>query len=333
MPDYSIEARSLGVAGVAGHDYWVLRDEHGKALAELHGLATDRQTGEAIPIGTDESKHSLRAWHYPHDAGYASSIGAKVDSTSYIQEGQPSRTVLTGDKDQILARWNTAVSAVPELNAQDLNYPNYGFKVFGETVNSNSAYRTFGELMDVPVNDFPGRLEPGIDNRMLSQERTEALRYREQPDQDRQRAPAPADAPARQGPQDPAMLQQIRGKVEGLNGPGQLAPADNDRVSASLYALAKQNNFSSVDQIALSEKTRTAPAGENIFIVQGASDDPAKLRAHMPTAEAAQTPVEQSFDKAQAQQPNPQVQEREQQQVQNQIQTQEAQQRPMVQAL
>lgn len=332
MPDYSIEARSLGVAGVAGHDYWVLRDEHGTALAELHGLATDRQTGEAIPIGTDESKHSLRAWHYPHDAGYANAIGAKPDSTSYIQEGQPARTVATGDKEQILARWNTAVSAVPELNAQDLNYPNYGFKVFGETVNSNSAYRTFGELMDVPVNDFPGRIEPGIGNRMLSQERTEELRYREQPDQDRQRAPAPAD-PTRPEPQDQAMLQQIRGKVEGLNGPGQLDPADNDRVSASLYALAKQHNFGSVDQVSLSQQTKTAAAGENIFIVQGAAGDPAKLRAHMPTAEAAQTPVEQSFDKAQAQQPDPPVHEREHQQAQNQVQAQEAQQRPMVQAL
>ena len=27
MPNYSIEARSLDVAGVASHDFWVLRDE------------------------------------------------------------------------------------------------------------------------------------------------------------------------------------------------------------------------------------------------------------------------------------------------------------------
>ncbi len=32
MDTYSIEARSLGVAGIAGHNYWVLRDHHGKAL-------------------------------------------------------------------------------------------------------------------------------------------------------------------------------------------------------------------------------------------------------------------------------------------------------------
>ena len=67
MPKYTIEARSLNVLGVAGHDFWVLRDEQGKALAELHGLATDRQTGEALTIGTDEARHSLRAWNLTLD--------------------------------------------------------------------------------------------------------------------------------------------------------------------------------------------------------------------------------------------------------------------------
>lgn len=64
MP-YTIEARSLDIAGVASHDFWVLRDERGTALAELNGLATDRRTGEAVPIGTDEARHSLRIWHFP----------------------------------------------------------------------------------------------------------------------------------------------------------------------------------------------------------------------------------------------------------------------------
>ncbi|MCC8496136.1 MULTISPECIES: hypothetical protein [Gammaproteobacteria] len=78
MPKYTIEARSLNVLGVAGHDFWVLRDEQGKAMAELHGLATDRETGKALLVGTDETKHSLRAWHFPHDAAYAASEGVKV---------------------------------------------------------------------------------------------------------------------------------------------------------------------------------------------------------------------------------------------------------------
>ncbi|GAB7533369.1 hypothetical protein PS3A_57850 [Pseudomonas sp. 3A(2025)] len=177
MRGYSIEARSLNILGVAGHNYWVLRDEHGHALAQLHGLATERRTGQAVPIGTNQARHSLRAWHYPHDAAYAKSIGAPVNRTSFIRDNQPSCTVIIGDKDEILARWNTAVNAVSAFNAQDLNYPNYGFNLLRDTVNSNSAYRTFGELMNVSVPGFPGRFEPGIGNRILSPERTEALRY------------------------------------------------------------------------------------------------------------------------------------------------------------
>ncbi|XQA77235.1 XVIPCD domain-containing protein [Xanthomonas sacchari] len=284
MPTYAIEARSLGVIGIAGHAFWVLRDEHGKAVAELHGLATDRQTGQAIPIGTDQTRHSLRAWHYPHDPAYARSIGEKVDSTTYIRDDQPSRTVATGDKHEILERWNTAVHAVPELNAQDRDYPNYGFKVFGKTVNSNSAYRTFGELMDVPVRGFPGRLEPGIGHRMLSPERTEELRYHAPGEQDRQRAPAPAADPTRADHPDHTLLQQIRDKVQGLNGPGQLNPADNDRVSASLYALAKQHHFSSVDQAALSQQTATAAPGEASSSRRFPANDPTKQHAHMSKA-------------------------------------------------
>nr|WP_279362897.1 hypothetical protein [Xanthomonas sacchari] len=258
MPNYAIEARSLGVIGIAGHAFWVLRDEHGKAVAELHGLATDRQTGQAIPIGTDATRHSLRAWHYPHDPAYARSISEKVDSTTYIRDDQPSRTVATGDKHEILERWNTAMHAVPELNAQDRDYPNYGFKVFGKTVNSNSAYRTFGELMDVPVWGFPGRLEPGIGNRMLSPERTEELRYHAPGEQKQQRAPAPrgrshahrpsrshaAAADPRQGPrpqrtwpvetgrQRPRQRQPVRpGQATPLQQrrPGRAQPADRNR--------------------------------------------------------------------------------------------------------
>ncbi|WP_440985748.1 XVIPCD domain-containing protein [Xanthomonas sontii] len=281
MPSYAIEARSLGVIGIAGHAFWVLRDEHGKAVAELHGLATDRQTGQAIPIGTDEARHSLRAWHYPHDPAYARSIGEEVDSTTYIRDDQPARTVATGDKHEILERWNTAVRAVPELNAQDHDYPNYGFKVFGETINSNSAYRTFGELMDVPVQRFPGRLEPGIGNRMLSPKRTEELRYHAPGEQKQQRAPAPAADPTRTDHPDHTLLQQIRDKVQGLNGPGQLKPADNDRVSASLYALAKQHHFSSVDQVALSQQTATAAAGETSSSCRGCQRSGQAACAHV----------------------------------------------------
>ena len=181
MPDateeqYSIEARSLGVAGVASHNFLVLRDSEGRSLAEVHGLATDRKTGEFIPIGTDEQKHSLRVWHFAHDAEYAKSIGVNANGATFIQEGQDHKTMLSAGKDEVLARWNAAVAAKEPLNSLDLNYPNYGFKMSGDTVNSNAAYRTLSEVMGVPVHDFPWKLEPGLDNRMVGQKEIETLR-------------------------------------------------------------------------------------------------------------------------------------------------------------
>lgn len=183
MPDdqYSIEARSLRVAGVASHDYWVLRGPDGKDMAELHGLATDRETNRAIPIGTDEKKHSLRVWHYVHDKEFAAEHGVKPTRETYIQEGQQHHTVLSGSKEDVLGRWNAAVAAKEPLNALDLNYPKYGFKVFSDTVNSNSAYRTLGEVMGVPVKDFGGVIEPGLDNRMTTPDEIEKLRNKDYP--------------------------------------------------------------------------------------------------------------------------------------------------------
>ncbi|QDI04285.1 hypothetical protein E4A48_11805 [Xanthomonas cerealis pv. cerealis] len=213
MRDHSIEARLLCVAGIAGHAYWVLRDERGNALAELHGLATDRHTGTPIPIGTDARRHALRAWHYPHDADYANAIGAQPDRTSYLRDGQPARSAASGDKHEILARWYAALCAVPELNAQDLDYPNYGFKLLGATINSNSAFRTFGELMGVPVPGLSRRLQPGIGNCMLPRERIAALCYRERAAQDRQRVYAPGSDAIRQDARNHAMPRQIRSNV------------------------------------------------------------------------------------------------------------------------
>jgi hypothetical protein len=181
MSQYSIEARSLDLPGPYSHNFWVLRDQDGKALAELHGLATDRVTGKTVPIGTDERLHSLRVRHFPLDADYAQSLGMKQSKGGYIAEGQDAKTVLTADKEEVMGRWNAAVASKTPLNALDLDYPSYGFKMFSDTVNSNSTYRTLGEIMGVHVHDFSGVMEPGLDNRMVSPETIKELRTHDYP--------------------------------------------------------------------------------------------------------------------------------------------------------
>lgn len=311
MPDYSIEARSLDIGGVASHNFLVLRNDAGEVLAELHGLATDRESGKVVPIGTDEEKYSLRAWHYPHDAQYAASIDASPSRTTYIQEGQASATLLAADREEILERWQSAVQAVQPLNELDLNYPNYGFRVFRDTVNSNSAFRTMSEIMGLPVHDFGGRMEPGLDNRMVPVETIEALRMHGYPvldeasqKRDGKYIPLASYVPDRQYseryqastamPDDP-VFSQISDGVERMNAFVRDVPRETaDRMTWRLYALAKETGMDRVDEVVLGRKGSIAGEGEYVFLVKGDPGSTIYERHHLRTADAVDTSVEQS---------------------------------------
>jgi hypothetical protein len=65
----------------------------------------------------------LRAWHFVHDSTYAGQLGVSVSSETFVESGQSSSVVFTGNSTDALARWNAAVKAIPFLNNLDLNYP------------------------------------------------------------------------------------------------------------------------------------------------------------------------------------------------------------------
>jgi len=169
---YTIESRVLNVIGVGAHDFYVLRDETGKVLAQLHGLATS-PANVIKDVGTIGDK--LKFYQFVPGA-----IPTPLDpyaGRNYIQAGQISQIVWKGTSDEVLARWDKAVVAIPYLNS--LNVPYTPFAVFSFIpVNSNSAYQAFGELMDIPSpnNIF---LEPGYGNfdEFLTPEKLETLRY------------------------------------------------------------------------------------------------------------------------------------------------------------
>ncbi len=71
-------------------------------------------------------------------------------------------------------------------------------------------------------------------------------------------------------------------------------------LAASAACLAKENGLSRIDHVALSRDTGSVRQGENLFVVQGALDDPAQLRAHMRTDDALAKPAEQSLAQLQA---------------------------------
>lgn len=96
---------------------------------------------------------------------------------------------------------------------------------------------------------------------------------------------------------DRSLHEQIRGKVAELDAAnGRSFDASSERLSASLLVLARENGLDRVDHVVLSRQTGDAAAAQNIFVVKGALDDPASLRASSPTAEAAQRPVQDSLD-------------------------------------
>jgi hypothetical protein len=134
------------------------------------------------------------------------------------------------------------------------------------------------------------RGEPEVDKWMTPLERQQErmLRNQEAP---ASRTPVDADHP------DHALHEQIKGKVTELDHQsGRTYDASSERMTASLLTLAKDNGLTRVDHVLLSNRTESLTDSQNVFVVQGSPSDPAMRRAHMPTAQAAQTPVEQSFE-------------------------------------
>ena len=103
--------------------------------------------------------------------------------------------------------------------------------------------------------------------------------------------------PLRDGPTDPghpdhAMLQQIREGVRRIDdGIGKPHDEASERMSHCLLAQCRQAGLRRVDHVVMGTD------GTNVFAVEGQLKDPAHLRAHVATAQAIRTPVEQSDER------------------------------------
>jgi hypothetical protein len=107
-----------------------------------------------------------------------------------------------------------------------------------------------------------------------------------------------AGSPLLPGHPDYPLYEQIRDGVAALDAKhGRSFDAISERMSASLLVLAKDSDLSRVDHVVLSNATAQSPAGQTVFLVQGELNDPSHQRSSMPTAQAVQTPVEQSLQR------------------------------------
>lgn len=112
-------------------------------------------------------------------------------------------------------------------------------------------------------------------------------------------------------PVDPLLLEaeQAVRRLEGQL--GRSYDEHSARMTASAACLARENGFTRIDHVVLSQGTEQVRAGENLFVVEGALDSPAHRLARMRTDEALATPVDQSLaqlqtmSESQQQQPTP----------------------------
>jgi hypothetical protein len=177
MPEikYAIEARAYDIVGLAAHDFWVLRDEKGSVLGQLHGLATNAEN-RIKPIGTIGDK--LKFYHF---GSRAILLGLNpAGNLNFIKAGQKSRLVFSGSPDEVLSRWDHAVKALPYLNSLDVPYTPLGIVGLAH-INSNTAYTLLGKLMGIPEHNFSGCWQPGCKNtdKILTAAQLEAMRYRQ----------------------------------------------------------------------------------------------------------------------------------------------------------
>ncbi len=162
---YRIEFREYPIMWVACHTFWVLYEDDW-LIGELHGLATDRETGQSQAVGT--ARDTLRAWAYPA-AGQPEKIQPANGGFSGLYAlDQASKVVFRGTKQQAMALWGRALAA-----GQALNDANIAYHVLGgvpanlQTGNSNSAFRTFGDVMGLPMPDLEAMMRPGDRKNLL----------------------------------------------------------------------------------------------------------------------------------------------------------------------
>lgn len=139
--------------GLAGHNYVVLKDAEGTIISELHGLATDRESNAWKYIGTNESD-ILKVWQFEGPRYYLA------------EKNFPGLIIAEGDKDQMEILWALALACKESINAKNISYPPYGFRLQDETDNSNSVAYTLSLCMGLDARHL-GLFTPGARNNLL----------------------------------------------------------------------------------------------------------------------------------------------------------------------
>jgi hypothetical protein len=140
--------------GLAGHNYLALRDPSGTIVEELHGLATDAQTGKWKYVGTNPTD-ILQVWEF--------------DSARYYlaEKSFPGIVIDQGTQAAVLTIWDKALACKDPINQEKVGYTPYGFSFKTETTNSNSVAYTLAKCMGFDTRHL-GIWTPGATMNLLN---------------------------------------------------------------------------------------------------------------------------------------------------------------------
>lgn len=158
MDKWTISSRTyaLPIGGGAVHAYIAVKDDTGQVIAEYHGFQVDPETGNTA--GNDSSS-------------YFPGSNFRLEARQYPEEYWQSRTdlrvhdeeVFRGSPEQVAQIRTELDQAVEDINDRELRYQ--AFKLFSDSQNSNSVYRTLMEVAGSRAEEIgadpiaiPGRL-------------------------------------------------------------------------------------------------------------------------------------------------------------------------------
>lgn len=150
---YKIVEAQAPVLGAGGHNYWVLLDNSGNRVGELHGFQTDAN-GE------------------PATTGVGGDLKVFTDRSMGYNASTPQAVVFDGTQAEAMALWGAATDCGDLINLK--NYDYNAFDSFGGH-NSNSVASTLAACMGVTEVNL-GSFTPGMGEVILSNSEIEYVR-------------------------------------------------------------------------------------------------------------------------------------------------------------
>ncbi len=136
--------------GLTGHTFIELRDRNDKVIAQLHGLATDKNTNKWKEVGDSDDDY-LKVWEFEYD---------KYREYKGLDIGRTSVNIITGNEEAMNKKWQELVLCGTKINKIEIKYPKYGFRIFSETENSNSVAHSLLLCADLKDREI-GIITPG----------------------------------------------------------------------------------------------------------------------------------------------------------------------------